>query len=68
MDTNGRVDHDEKDDGDDSSEDVAEPEDVVIDVSRIISQSCYSVVKIPFSINLVVKIFGFEEFWDIYQN
>ena len=68
MDANGRVDHDEKDDGDDSSEDVAEPEDIVIDASRIISQSCYSVVKIPFSINLVVKIFGLEEFWNIYQN
>ena len=68
MDANGRVDHDEEDDGDDTSEDVAEPEDVVIDVPRVISQSCYSVVKIPFSINLVVKIFGLKEFWDIYQN
>jgi len=36
--TYGDIDNDQKDDGDDACEDVAEPVDIVVDVIRILSQ------------------------------
>ena len=73
MDTDESVDNDQEDDGDDPSEEIAEPEDVVIDVDGVISQSCYSVVPFRHFLPIIIckiklKKLSFKKFWNVDQN
>ena len=73
MDTDGGVDNDEEDDRDDTSEQIAEPEDVVVNVFRVISHSCYSVVPFEYFLPILIceiklKHLCLKEFWNVDNN